>query len=188
MPAAIPPRGRPPSAAERPAESPISLDGLFPVVYDELRLIAHRQLGSEATGHTLNTTALVHEVYIRLESGAGADFVDKAHFFALAARAMRHVLVDFARRFRTARRGGGVVPLSLEDRDVPLARAEELLDLDEALTRLEQRDRRRAQVVELRFFAGLTEAETAAALGITERTVRRDWTAARAWLYDQLRP
>jgi RNA polymerase sigma factor (TIGR02999 family) len=185
--AAIPPGGRPTSTPERPAAAPIQLDALFPVVYDELRRVAHRQLGAEATGHTLNTTALVHEIYLRLNSGE-ARFADRAHFFAVAARAMRHVLVDCARRFRSTRRGGGVVPLALDDRDVSLIRAEEMLDLDEALSRLELLVERQAQVVEYRFFAGLSEAETAALLGITERTVRRDWVRARAWLYDALRP
>ncbi len=185
MPAAVPPSGRPTSTPERPAAPPISLDALFPVVYEELRRVAHRQLGAEATGHTLNTTGLVHEVYLRLHSGK-AQFADRAHFFALAARAMRHVLVDCARRFRTARRGGGVVPIALDERDVSLARAEEMLDLDEALSRLERRVPRQAQVVEYRFFAGLSEEETATLLGITERTVRRDWVSARTWLYDTL--
>lgn len=186
MPAAGPPRGRP-TTPERPTEPPVTLDGLFPVVYDELRRVAHRQLTSEATGHTLGTTALVHEVYLRLNAGDGVGFADRAHFFSLAARAMRHVLVDSARRFRSARRGGGVVPHTLDDRDLPLARAEEMLDLDEALSRLETLRPRQARVVELRFFAGLTESEAAEALGITERTVRRDWVDARHWLYDALR-
>jgi RNA polymerase sigma factor (TIGR02999 family) len=187
MPAAIPSRGRPTVIPERPAEPPISLDDLFPVIYDELRRIAHRQLGHEATGHTLNTTGLVHEVYLRLQTDAGMSFTDRAHFFALAGRAMRRVLVDCARRFRSARRGGGIVPRLLEDRDVPLARAEELLDLDDALTHLEATMPRQARVVEFRFFAGLSEQEIARLLDVTERTVRRDWVSARAWLYDHLR-
>lgn len=187
MPAATPPRGRPIATAERPAAPSISLDGLFPIVYDELRRVAHRQLASEATGHTLGTTALVHEVYLRLHTGRGATFADRAHFFALAARAMRHVLVDCARRFRSARRGGGVVPLPLDAANLPLTRAEGLLDLDRALSRLELQQPRQVQVIELRFFAGLTEAEVAELLGVTERTVRRDWSEARRWLYEALR-
>lgn len=188
MPARVPLRGRPAFDLERPAESPISLDDIFPVVYDELRRAAHRQLGHEATGHTLNTTALVHEVYLRLHDGRGTGFTDRAHFFALAARAMRHVLVDCARRFRSARRGNGAVPLPLDQRDVPLARAEDLLELDEALTALQAEMPRHALVVEYRFFGGFAEHEVAELLGITERTVRRDWTTAREWLYDRLRP
>lgn len=187
MPAADQPRGRPSWTPERPAAPPVSLDGLFPVVYDELRRVAHRQLTHEVTGHTLCTTALVHEVYLRLHSGGGRAFTDRNHFFALAARAMRHVLVDCARRFRSGCRGGGDVPLALEDRDLPLCRAEELLDLDEALSRLETVMPRQARVVEFRYFAGLGEREVAEVLGVTERTVRRDWVQARAWLYDALR-
>jgi RNA polymerase sigma factor (TIGR02999 family) len=186
MPAAVPPSGGPTSPPE-PSGEPVTLDGLFPVVYEELRRVAHRQLTSEVTGHTLNTTALVHEMYLRLHSRDGVAFTDRAHFFAVAARAMRHVLVDCARRFRSVRRGGGVVPLTLEARDLPLVRAEELLDLDEALSRLKLLHPRQASVVEVRFFAGLSEAEAAESLGVTERTVRRDWLAARRWLYDHLR-
>lgn len=186
MPADVPPGRRHPSTPEGGASIP--LDGLFPVVYDELRRVAHRQLLDEATGHTLNTTALVHEVYLRLSTADGINFIDRAHFFGLASRAMRHVLVDCARRFRSARRGHGVTPLSLDERDVPLERAEEMLGVDEALTRLERHEPRQARVVELRFFAGLTEDEAADVLGVTPRTIRRDWAAAREWLFHELSP
>lgn len=187
MPAVDHPRGGPSSTPEPPAAPPVSLDCLFPIVYDELRRVAHRQLSHELTGHTLGTTALVHEAYLRLHSGGGRAFTDRNHFFALSARAMRHVLVDCARRFQSACRGGGDVPLALDDRDLPLSRAEELLDLDEALSRLEAVMPRQARVVEFRYFAGLGEREVAEVLGVTARTVRRDWVQARAWLYDALR-
>jgi RNA polymerase sigma factor (TIGR02999 family) len=174
-----------PAPPER--DAPVALDRLFPVVYDELRRVAHRQLRNEATGHTLGTTALVHEVYLRLASQRGATFADRNHFLALAARAMRHVLVDCARRFRGARRGGGQVPLELDEASAAaVTRADEMLHLDEALSRLGELEPRLAQVVECRFFAGLSEEETAAILGVTSRTVRREWVRAKEWLYREL--
>jgi RNA polymerase sigma factor (TIGR02999 family) len=171
-----------------PATDPrTALDRLFPVVYDELRRVAHRHLRHERTGHTLGTTALVHEVYLRLATERGVPFTDKAHFFALAARAMRHVLVDCARRYRGARRGGGEQHLMLEEASaVAVTRADEMLELDEALHRLADLDPRLAQIVECRFFGGLSEEETADAVGVTARTVRRDWTKARGWLSREL--
>jgi RNA polymerase sigma factor (TIGR02999 family) len=180
--------------------APDAMERLMARVYDDLCRIAHRQLGAEEAGHTLDTTALVHEAYLRLADQRDVRCVDRSHFFAIAARMMRRVLMDYARRHKAARRGGGELPVAIDMQDfttdggaspLPLdasadARADELLALDEALARLEQEDARRARVVELRYFAGLTEVEVAKVLGVTERTVRRDWTAAREWLYREV--
>lgn len=172
-----------------PARDAATIDRYFPVVYEELRRVAHRQLRDERDGHTLGTTALVHEVYLRLSASARDDAIEPARFFALAATAMRHVLVDSARRYRSLRRGGGVAPLTLdESMHVAESRAETMLELDEALTRLAARSPRLARVVECRFFGGLTEEETAEAIGTTARTVRRDWIRAKAWLCSELEP
>jgi len=168
-------------------DAPLSIDHLFPVVYDELRRVAHRHMWHERTGHTLSTTALVHEVYLRLASKRGMPVADRAHFFALAARAMRQVLVDCARRYRGSRRGGGYPLLSLDEASAAaVTRADEMVELDEALSRLADLEPRLAQVVECRFFAGLSEEETADAVGVTARTVRRDWVKAKGWLYREL--
>ena len=167
----------------------------FPAVYEELRRVAHRHLEREAEGHTLSTTALVHEAYLRLKGQGSGAFNDRVHFFAMAARAMRRILVDHARRHHAAKRGQGArrVPLeSVERLGVgSLAveeRAELLVSLDESLSQLAALDARQAQVVELRFFGGLTEEETAEALGIGLRTAKRDWAKARSWLYQALYP
>jgi RNA polymerase sigma factor (TIGR02999 family) len=173
--------------------APGAMDRLMPLVYEQLRRIAHRQLGSEPTGHTLSTTGLVHEAYLKLVDQKRAQWQDRAQFFAIAAGAMRRVLVDYARRHRAARRGGGRegaarTPVSLDDVNIPVAeRADVIVALDEALDRLARMDARLAQVVECRFFGGLTEAETAAALAVSQRTVAREWAAARAWLHQELR-
>ncbi|MEJ2320245.1 MAG: sigma-70 family RNA polymerase sigma factor [Gemmatimonadales bacterium] len=162
-----------------------ALDRLLPIVYEELRVVAGRQLGRERPDHTLHATALVHEAYVKL-AGGGVDAVDRAHFLAIAARAMRQVLVDHARRRMAAKRGGDWAVTTLSDGHNPVDfRPEEMLALDRALERLEPRQR---QVVEYRFFAGMEEAEIAAVLGVSERTVRRDWVKARAWLYRELYP
>ena len=171
--------------------APPGTDQLLPLVYVELRRIAHRQLAGEATGHTLSTTALVHEAYLRL-ADQHTHWNDRAHFFALAARAMRRILVDYARRHHALRRGAGGRPLGLDAaEDAGLlageSRAEELLALDEALERLNTLDLRLARVVECRFFGGLSESETAEALDVSQRTVSRDWTLARGWLFAELR-
>jgi len=172
-----------------------ALERLVPLVYGELRKIAHRQLGAERAGHTLSTTALVHEAYLRLVDQTRAEWSDRAQFFAVAARAMRRILVDYARRHRALRRGGAAphVPLdALEGADAGALsvaeRADELVALDEALERLAALDERLSRVVECRFFAGLSEAETAEVLGVTARTVARDWVKAKGWLYQELRP
>jgi RNA polymerase sigma factor (TIGR02999 family) len=171
------------------------MDRLMPLVYRELKGIAHRQLGAEAGGHTLSTTAVVHEAYLRLTEQSGAQWVDRGQFFAIAARTMRRVLIDYARQHQAARRGGpgrSAVALEfLEHGDstaisVP-ERADSLLALDEALEALHRMDERLARVVECRFFAGLNEVETSEALGVSQRTVSRDWQMARAWLHEALR-
>lgn len=173
--------------------APGAIDRLMPLVYDQLHQMAHRQLGAEPTGHTLGTTALVHEAYLRLVDQSRVQWQDRAHFFAIAARAMRRVLVDYARRYRAARRGGAphaaaLAPVSLDHVELSVAeRADALLALDEALERLGVVNARLAHVVECRFFAGLTEAETAAALAVSQRTVAREWTLAKGWLYRELR-
>jgi RNA polymerase sigma factor (TIGR02999 family) len=160
---------------------------LLPLVYAELRSLAERQLRREDAGHTLSPTALVHEAYLRLVDQTRVQWQDRAHFFATAAQAMRRVLVDHARRRRALRRGGGVRPLALDEVEIPLEeRAEALVALDDALRELESVDPRLGRVVELRFFGGLTETETAEVLGVTDRTVRRDWVKARAWLLREL--
>jgi RNA polymerase sigma factor (TIGR02999 family) len=167
-------------------------DQLADLVYDPLRAIAHRQLQSERTGHTLQTTGLVHEAYLRLVDQQQAEWGDRAQFFAIAARVMRRILVDYARKHRAARRGGAYRLVSLDDPDAgaiaAAERADELIALDEALDRLEQLDPRASKVVECRFFGGLTEIETGEVLGIAPRTVAREWVKARGWLYQELRP
>ncbi len=164
------------------------VDRLLPLVYDELRRVAHRQLGRERPGHTLSTTALVHEAYLRLVDQTRARWVDRAHFFAVAAGVMRRILVDYARRFRAAKRGGDAQHVDLDLAQVSLdERSEMLINLDEALGRLAELNPRLSQVVECRFFGGMTEEETAEALGVTDRTVRRDWIKAKAWLSRELR-
>ena len=164
-----------------------ALDRLTPIVYDELLRIAHRQLQHESAGHTLNTTALAHEAWLKLVDVKRVDWQDRSHFLAMAARAMRRILIDHARERGAARRGGGVVPLPLDDAaQVAAQQPESLLALDDALHRLAELNPRLAQVVECRYFGGLTEEETSAALGVTTRTVQRDWVKARGWLHGAL--
>ena len=180
------------SAGDRAA-----LDRAFPLVYEELRRLASRQLRGQDAGHTLSTTALVHEAYLRLlgavEHPRAEDdsrWEDRRHFFAIAATAMRRILVDHARRLRAGKRGGAPARVPIENVD-GLAnddRADFLLALDDALERLAAIDDRQARVVECRFFGGYSEEETAATLGIGLRTAKRDWAKARAWLYAALNP
>lgn len=159
-----------------------AMNALFTAVYGELRRLAHVVRQGRASA-TLNTTALVHEAYARLVPADRVDVKSRAHFFRLAARAMRFVLTDYARQRAAEKRGGDVLVVSFNEQvHKPRVQAEELLALDEALTRLEALDARQAQVVECRFFAGLSVEETAAALGLGTATVKRDWRAARAWL------
>ena len=163
-----------------------ALDALFARVYEELRGLAH-QVRRGRAGETLHTTALVHEAYIKLVPSAAMSFESRAHFFAVAARAMRQVLVDAARRRAAGKRGGGDALVSFDERvHSPPMRGEELLALDDALERLLALDERRGRIVEHRFFAGLTAEETAAAMGISLRTVEREWRTARAWLVAEL--
>jgi RNA polymerase sigma factor (TIGR02999 family) len=161
-----------------------ALDRLFELVYDELHLLARKQLGS---AETVRTTALVHELYLRMARGDGVTPEDRAHFFSTAARAMRQILVDHARRKQAAKRGGGVRPEVLDEARVGTdVRREEILAVDAALARLEELDARLARLVEMRFYAGLSVEEAAEALGVSDRTVKRDWRKARAFLYREL--
>ncbi|HVS02415.1 MAG TPA: ECF-type sigma factor [Thermoanaerobaculia bacterium] len=163
-----------------------ALDRLVPLVYDDLRRLARRQLAGHRRGH-LDTTALVHEVYLKLVDQTRIPGESRRHFLAVAARAMRQVVVDFARRRQARKRGGEQVHLTLDAATVAVEEeAEMLLALDEALRRLGELDPRLIRVVECRFFAGLSEEETAGALALSTRTVQRDWTRARAWLQAQL--
>jgi RNA polymerase sigma factor (TIGR02999 family) len=160
-----------------------SLDRLVPLVYEELRAVAHAHLLGERTGHTLNTTALVHEAYIRLVDIRQVTWQDRAHFCGMASRAMRRILIDHARARLREKRGGGAIHVSLDDSvGLPAERAVDLIALDDALSKLETLDERQARFVECRFFAGLTLEETAEALGVSLATAKRDWTLCRAWL------
>lgn len=164
---------------------PEAIDRLYPVVYDELREVAQRQLRRERPGHTLHPTALVHEAYMKM-AGGPADASDRAHFLALAARAMRQILVDHARRRGARKRGGDWHATTLTDGSASIELdPTELIALDRAMEALDERQR---QVVECRFFGGMEESEIASALNVSERTVRRDWVKARAWLYRELYP
>jgi RNA polymerase sigma-70 factor, ECF subfamily len=161
---------------------------VLPLVYQELRRIASRQLRKERDGHTLEATALVHEAYMRLQGHEGFHWPSRAHFFAFAAHLIRRILVDHARNRNRAKRGGGWERVTLaEAADLSLCRSPDLLALDEALSSLEAIDPRKAAVVELRFFAGLNLEETAVQLGVSPETVGREWRRAKAWLYNQLR-
>jgi RNA polymerase sigma factor (TIGR02999 family) len=165
-----------------------ALNQLMPLVYDELRKLASRYLRRERPGHTLQTTALVHEAYLKLVDQRDANWENRLQFFAVAARLMRRILVDYARRRCASKRGGDVYKLSLDEALVPSEEKDgELLALDEALDRLAAIDSQQSRVVELRVFAGLTLEETAEALNISPRTVRREWTMAKAWLHRQIR-
>ena len=163
-----------------------TFDELVPLVYDELRILARSQLRRLRPGDTLDTTALVHEAYLKL-SRADPRWQSRRHFFATAAKVMRHLIVDAARRGRADKRGGGGTDLELQEGDAAINReAETVLAIDQSLEELAERLPRLARVVECRFFAGLTDEETAEVLGVSDRTVRRDWIRARAWLHDRL--
>ena len=164
-----------------------ALDRLLPVVYSELRKIAHARMRAEAPGRTLETTALVHEAYIRLVDGRRVPWQNRAHFYAVCARLMRRILVDRARARRSLKRGGEALEVAFGDWHgaVP-ARNEELLALDEALDRLKKANGRMGEVAELRYFGGLSVEETARALGVSRDTVMRDWATARLWLAHEL--
>jgi RNA polymerase sigma factor (TIGR02999 family) len=164
------------------------MEELFGAIYGELRILARRQVARLSPGQTLSPTALVHEAYMKLADASGGRLHDEQHFRALAARAMRQIIIDYQRRRHADKRDPGLPPITLSD--VPLAAvasADDLLALDEALTQLEALDERQARIVEMRFFAGLDVEEVAATLGVSERTVKREWQKARAFLFATLR-
>jgi RNA polymerase sigma factor (TIGR02999 family) len=168
-----------------------ALEQLTPIVYAELHRLASRNFAAEPEGHLLQPSALVNEAFLRLAGGAPVEWADRTHFFAFAARLMRRILIDFARAQGTGKRGNRTPHVDLSDvRDV--ARTEpspvDFVDLDTALDELAKLDARQAQVIELRYFGGLDNAEIATVLGISEPTVVRDWRVARAWLFDRLQP
>jgi RNA polymerase sigma-70 factor (ECF subfamily) len=164
-----------------------ALDALLPLVYEELRRLAHFQLQRERQDHTLQTAALVHEAYLRLIGLNPPQWESRTHFFAIAAHLMRQILVDYARRHVAAKRGGGACKLSLEEATVLSKQKDvDVLSLDDALKALAKIDPRQSRVVELRFFAGLSLEEISEALEIAPATVQRDWTAARAWLHREI--
>jgi len=164
-----------------------ALDRLLPLVYGELHRIADRHLRRERVGHTLQATALVNEAYLRLVGERGVEWQNRAHFYAIAARRMRHILVEHARARDAEKRGGGQYMLSLSKADRFTPRGDvNLLALDEALARLQELDERKSRVVELRYFGGLSIEDTAEVLGISPATVKREWSMARAWLRREL--
>lgn len=174
--------GHPPSSSGSGDEGE-SLDDVFPRLYHELRQIAHRQLSHHRGGERFDTTALVHEAYLKLERSEGASWESREHFFAISARAMRQILINYARRMKAAKRGGQWQRMTLcEDAIGSIDRSDTLLAIDEGLTLLNEIDPRASQVVELRFFGGMTEREVASVLDVSESTVRRDWRTARAFL------
>ncbi len=164
-----------------------ALAHVFPLIYDELRRLAEQQMRREPEGHTLSPTALVHEAYMRLIDYSRVEWSGRAHFMAVAATAMRRILVDHARGHRSLKRGGSLRRVSLDSVELGAEdRAELLIAVDEALARLKQLDERQAQVVECRFFGGMTEEETAEALGIGLRPAKRDWARAKTWLHREI--
>src|SRR5881275_3217062 len=164
-----------------------ALAELTPLVYGELRRLAHRHMGGERPDHTLQTTALVSEAYLRLADQSNPRWQNRAHFFAVAARAMRQILVSYARSQRAGKRGGGALKIELEEAAlISPEESKQIVDLHEALERLATLDSRKAQVVELKYFGGLNYDEMAEVLKISAVTVRRDWEFARAWLHTEL--
>ncbi|QQS47563.1 MAG: sigma-70 family RNA polymerase sigma factor [Acidobacteriota bacterium] len=164
-----------------------ALERLMPLVYEEMRKIARRYMVRQRPDHTLQTTALVNEAYLRLIDSSKVKWQNRAHFFAISAQLMRRILVDFARARMNQKRGGGVQKVVLDEAlTISAEPSEELVALDDAMNELAAIDKRQSQIVELRYFGGLTEEETAEVLDISTRTVRRDWSLARAWLYRQL--
>jgi len=167
---------------------PVPASELLPLVYEELRKLAAHKLANEAPGQTLQPTALVHEAWLRLIRADCIQFENRRHFFGAAAEAMRRILIERARRKSAQRHGGGLERVDLEQIDLPEKASDDLLlRVDTALEGLAREDARAAELVKLRFFAGLTMEQAAQALGITERTARRDWRFARAWLFDGLK-
>jgi RNA polymerase sigma factor (TIGR02999 family) len=164
-----------------------ALDQVFPLVYDQLRRLARGKLAGQPPGRTLSTTVLIHEVYLRLVDQRHLRFEDRARFYAYASSVMRAVLVDEARARGAGKRGGGWTPVELDERHLSVdAQSELVLAIHEALSQLAGQDTRLAQLVECRFFGGMTDADVAEALGVTDRTVRREWLKARTWLHSRL--
>ena len=164
-----------------------ALDQLYPLVYEELRRLAHRYMSGERPGHTLQTTAVVHEAYLRLIDQKHVQWQNRAHFFAIAAQMMRRILITHAQSHAYAKRGGGALMVSLDEAAIlSQERAGELLALDDALKSLTALDPRRSQVVELRFFGGLSNEEIGEVLKVSPNTVTRDWNVAKAWLYREM--
>jgi RNA polymerase sigma factor (TIGR02999 family) len=164
-----------------------ALDKLYPLVYGELHKMANRYMKRERKDHTLQTTALINEAYVRMVDQKNVHWENRAHFFAISAQIMRRILIDHARRHHYAKRGGGAQKVSLDVTAIVASNPEsDMLLLDEALNRLTEMDPRRGQVVELRYFGGLNNEEIAGVLKISENTVTRDWNMARAWLYQEL--
>ncbi|HEX9959862.1 MAG TPA: sigma-70 family RNA polymerase sigma factor [Pyrinomonadaceae bacterium] len=164
-----------------------ALDALMPIVHEELRRLAKRYMRRQNPGHTLQTTALVNEAYLRLIDSSRVRWQDRTHFFAISARLMRRVLVDFARAGNSLKRGGEQIQITLDERiEAPFEKEMNLVELDEALQKLAKLSQRQSRIVELRYFGGLSEEEIAETLEISTRTVRRDWNLARAWLYREL--
>jgi len=164
-----------------------ALDRLMPLVYEELRKLAHHYMGREGPGHTLQTTALVNEAYLRLIDQRSVHWQNRAHFFGIASQMMRRILVDYARARQSAKRGGDARQVSLDEAMVVTPeRAAEVVALDDALKALAEIDQRKSQIVEMRFFGGLSIEETAEVLGVSPGTVMRDWTLAKAWLHREI--
>ncbi len=166
-----------------------AIDEIFPLVYQALRRLARHQLAGQPAGRTLTTTVLIHEAYLRLVDQRSARFEDRVHFYAYAARVMRTVLVDAARERAAQKRGGAWRAVELDERHLAVdAQADLVLAVDQALGRLAHEDERLARLVECRFFGGMTDEEVAQVLGVSDRTLRRDWLKARTWLHAQLSP
>jgi RNA polymerase sigma factor (TIGR02999 family) len=164
-----------------------ALAELTPLVYEDLRCLAHRRMGGERPDHTLQTTALVNEAYLRLADQTNPSWQNRAHFFALAARSMRQILVNYAKSYRAQKRGGDALKVDLDEAAlVSMEQSKEIVDLHEALERLAALDSRKADVVELKYFGGLNYDEMAEVLKISRVTVRRDWEFAKVWLYKEL--
>jgi RNA polymerase sigma factor (TIGR02999 family) len=164
-----------------------ALENLIPMIYEELRRLARRHMRGERANHTLQTTALVHEAYVRMIDSSQTQWQDRSHFFAVASQLMRRILVDFARGRKNLKRGGGAIQVTLSEAlGIPQERGADLVALDGALNALAQLDPRQSRVVELRFFGGLSVEETAEALKVSTETVKRDWRLAKVWLLREL--
>lgn len=167
---------------EHPLPKTGGLEKLYPEVYEQLKQLAHRQLLSERSNHTLNTTGLVHEAYLKMAAQRKQDFINRPQFFALAAQSMRRILIDYARRQQAKKGGGGKLLVTLEEAEAVETTAGDLLALHEAIGHYQKLSQRGAQIIELWFFGGFRQEEVAELLGISPATVRREWALARAWL------